>query len=37
MRGGDRLGLGIGLIVGPSGAIYFTSDIENSIYKLTRL
>lgn len=37
MRGGDRLGVGIGLTVGPSGAIYVTSDVENSIYKLTKM
>lgn len=29
-------GLGIGLSVGATGAIYVTSDIENSIYKLTK-
>jgi glucose/arabinose dehydrogenase len=37
MRGGERLGVGVGLAIGPSGAIYVTSDVENSIYKLTRL
>jgi glucose/arabinose dehydrogenase len=37
MGGGERLGVGVGLTVGPSGAIYVTSDVENSIYKLTKL
>jgi len=37
MRGTERIGVGIGLAVGPSGAIYFTSDLENSIYKLSKM
>jgi len=34
---GDKPELGIGLSVGATGAIYVTSDVENSIYKLTKL
>jgi sugar lactone lactonase YvrE len=36
IRPNGKFDLGIGLTVGPSGAIYVTSDIENSIYKLTK-
>jgi sugar lactone lactonase YvrE len=36
IRPNGRFDLGIGLAVGPSGAIYVTSDIENSLYKLTK-
>ncbi len=33
---GDKPDLAIGLSVGATGAIYVTSDIENSLYKLTK-
>jgi sugar lactone lactonase YvrE len=36
LHGADRADLPVGLAVGPSGAIYFASDVENSIYKLTK-
>jgi sugar lactone lactonase YvrE len=36
IHGSERADLPIGLTVGPSGAIYFASDVENSIYKLTK-
>jgi hypothetical protein len=33
---GPRPELGAGLTVGASGAIYLSSDVENSLYKLTK-
>jgi len=36
LHGVARPDLPVGLAIGPSGAIYIASDIENSIYKLTK-
>lgn len=35
--GKEQPGLPIGLAIGPSGAIFFASDLENAVYKLTKL